>query len=183
AASQCETQTLDLNSIVYALAHAIVLVTSQVPVAMDLILAEFHKSCIFTVPKYIPYAKNTFESENAYYKAVGYRDDNGKIESTDSYLARMKACVALYAAIIQTNVPGIHNPHGLKEGWAWLARFLNALPPNRLTGAALETFLKMDDVSGEEELSAGEEDEEEIDETVVCLLGKPSFAVVWGLAD
>ncbi|XP_057831780.2 mRNA export factor GLE1 isoform X1 [Cryptomeria japonica] len=141
--SQCETQTLNLNSIVFGLAQAIVLVASQVPVAMDLILAEFHKSCIFTVPKYITYSKNAFESEDSYHKAVGYREDNGKVETTHSYLTRMKACVALYAAIVQTNIPGIHNPHGLKEGWAWLARFLNALPPDRFTGAALETFLKI----------------------------------------
>lgn len=115
AVSQCETQTLSLNSIAFALAHVIVLVTSQVPIAMDLVLAELHKSCIFTVPKYIPYSKIAFESENAYYKTVGYREDNGKIESTDNYLARMKAYVTLYAAIIQTDIPGVNNLHGVKD--------------------------------------------------------------------
>jgi len=143
AVSQCETQTLSLNSIAFALARVIVLVTSQVPIAMDLVLAEFHKACIFTVPKYIPYSKIAFESENAYYKTVGYREDNGKIESTDNYLARMKAYVTLYAAIIQTDIPGVNNLHGVKDGWAWMARFLNALPPNRFTAAALEIFLKI----------------------------------------
>lgn len=143
AVSQCETQTLSLNSIAFALAHVIVLVTSQVPIAMDLVLAELHKSCIFTVPKYIPYSKIAFESENAYYKTVGYREDNGKIESTDNYLARMKAYVTLYAAIIQTDIPGVNNLHGVKDGWSWMARFLNALPPNRFTAAALEIFLKI----------------------------------------
>jgi len=143
AVSQCETQTLSLNSIAFALARVIVLVTSQVPIAMDLVLAEFHKACIFTVPKYIPYSKIAFESENAYYKTVGYREDNGKIESTDNYLARMKAYVTLYAAIIQTDIPGVNNLHGVKDGWAWMARFLNALPPNRFTATALEIFLKI----------------------------------------
>lgn len=143
AVSQCETQTLSLNSIAFALARVIVLVTSQVPIAMDLVLAEFHKACIFTVPKYIPYSKIAFESENAYYKTVGYQEDNGKIESTDNYLARMKAYVTLYAAIIQTDIPGVNNLHGVKDGWTWMARFLNTLPPNRLTAAALEIFLKI----------------------------------------
>lgn len=143
AVSQCETQTLSLNSIAFALARVIVLVTSQVPIAMDVVLAEFHKACIFTVPKYIPYSKIAFESENAYYKTVGYREDNGKIESTDNYLARMKAYVTLYAAIIQTDIPGVNNLHGVKDGWAWMARFLNVLPPNRFTAAALEMFLKI----------------------------------------
>lgn len=143
AVSQCETQTLSLNSIAFALARVIVLVTSQVPIAMDLVLAEFHKACIFTVPKYIPYSKIAFESENAYYKTVGYQEDNGKIESTDNYLARMKAYVTLYAAIIQTDIPGVNNLHGVKDGWTWMARFLNTLPPNRLTAAALEIFFKI----------------------------------------
>lgn len=143
AVSQCETQTLSLNSIAFALARVIVLVTSQVPIGMDLVLAEFHKACIFTVPKYIPYSKIAFESENLYYKTVGYQEDNGKIESTDNYLARMKAYVTLYAAIIQTDIPGVNNLHGVKDGWAWMARFLNALPPNRFTAAALEIFLKI----------------------------------------
>ena len=106
-------------------------------------LVEFHKACIFTVPKYIPYSKIYFELENAYYKTVGYREDNGKIESTDNYLARMKAYVTLYAAIIQTDIPGVNNLHGVKDGWAWMAQFLNALSPNRFTAAALEIFLKI----------------------------------------
>eukprot|EP01018_Ginkgo_biloba_P023039 Gb_17937 [translate_table: standard] len=55
----------------------------------------------------------------------------------------MKAYVTLYAAIIQTDISGVNNLHGAKDGWAWLARFLNALPPNRFTGTALETFLKI----------------------------------------
>lgn len=48
--------------------------------------------------------QNAFESENAYYKAVGYREDNGKVEITESYLTRMKACIALYAAIVQVGI-------------------------------------------------------------------------------
>ena len=43
----------------------------------------------------------------------------------------------------QTQIEGVRNPHGLAEGWAWLARFLNALPANRSTAYALEAFLKV----------------------------------------
>lgn len=43
----------------------------------------------------------------------------------------------------QTEIPGVQNAHGLKEGWAWLARFLNALPANIYTAVALIAFLQV----------------------------------------
>lgn len=43
---------------------------------------------------------------------------------------------------LQTEITGIKNPHGLKEGWKWLAMFLNHLPANTSTAYALEAFLK-----------------------------------------
>ncbi|KAF8403635.1 hypothetical protein HHK36_011739 [Tetracentron sinense] len=97
--SQCENPSASFGSNAFACGHVIVLVNSQIPHAMDLILAEFHRACIYTVPKHINYS--------------------------------------------ETEVVGIQNTHGLKEGWAWLARFLNALPANIYTAVALEAFLKM----------------------------------------
>ena len=121
-------------------------------------------------------------NSNDYLKVIGYREEEGRIESSDSYLKRMESYMKLYAAIIQvpdsrflypssqfpftgcsacsialkfdafnvvccllsqTQVPGIQNPHGLKEGWAWLSRFLNNLPANRTTAVALHAFLKV----------------------------------------
>lgn len=43
----------------------------------------------------------------------------------------------------QTEIQGVHNAHGLKEGWTWLARFLNALPANIFTAVALNAFLQV----------------------------------------
>ena len=47
----------------------------------------------------------------------------------------------LYAAITQSDNPA--NPHGLQHAWAYVARLLNALPPTRVTAAALDAFLKV----------------------------------------
>jgi nucleoporin GLE1 len=33
--------------------------------------------------------------------------------------------------------------HGLQEGWAWLARFLNSMPANLYTAVSLDTFLQV----------------------------------------
>ncbi|KAH7515639.1 hypothetical protein FEM48_Zijuj10G0047900 [Ziziphus jujuba var. spinosa] len=130
------------GSAAFACAYVIVLVTSQIPLAMDLILAEFHKACIYTVPKHIVYSQSAFESKDAYYKTIGFREDEGKIENIDDYLKRIEAYMKLYGALVQTEVGGVQNLHGLKEGWAWLARFLNTLPANKFTAVALSAFLR-----------------------------------------
>nr|KJB78026.1 hypothetical protein B456_012G173500 [Gossypium raimondii] len=113
------------------------------PQAMDLVLAEIHRACIYTVPKHISYTKSAFESKEAYWKVIGYKEDDGKIESTTDYLVRLESYMKLYGALVQTEVAGCQNVHGLKEGWAWLARFLNALPANMYTAVALYAFLQM----------------------------------------
>ncbi|KAG6663538.1 protein GLE1-like [Carya illinoinensis] len=51
--SRCESPDNDA----FACGYVIVLVISQVPHAMDLLLAEFHRACTYTVPKRIIYSK------------------------------------------------------------------------------------------------------------------------------
>uniref|UniRef100_A0A1D1XNS0 mRNA export factor GLE1 n=1 Tax=Anthurium amnicola TaxID=1678845 RepID=A0A1D1XNS0_9ARAE len=138
----CENPGASFDGIAFAVGHVIVRVTAQVPAAMDFVLAEFHRSCIYTVPKFLQSFKVTNRA-NEYQKLIGYREENGKIESTDSYLDRVESYMKLYAALVQTEIGDIRNPHGIKEGWAWLARFLNMLPANKFTAVALEAFLKM----------------------------------------
>ncbi|KAF8040744.1 hypothetical protein BT93_B2846 [Corymbia citriodora subsp. variegata] len=137
--SHCESP----DNAAFACAHVIVMVASKMPHIMDVLLAEFHMACIFTVPKYIVYSKTAFESKEAYYKALGFREDNGKIENVKDYLKRLESYMKLYGALVQTEPPGFQNAHGLKEGWAWLARFLNTLPANVYTAVALNAFLQM----------------------------------------
>ncbi|XP_022957181.1 protein GLE1 isoform X1 [Cucurbita moschata] len=138
--SQCESS----ENAVFACSHVIVLVTSQVPSAMVLLLAEFHRACIYTVPKHVGYSEAAFESKESYYKTLGFREDaDGKMESVKDYLKRLEAYMKLYGALVQTEVPGARNIHGLEEGWAWLARFLNAVPPNIYTATALYAFLQV----------------------------------------
>ncbi|XP_022726258.1 protein GLE1-like isoform X2 [Durio zibethinus] len=137
--SHCESP----DNAAFACGHVIVLVTSQFPQAMDLLVAELQRACIYSVPKHISYSKSAFESKEAYWKAIGYREDHGKIESSKDYLKRLESYMKLYGALVQTEVAGCQNVHGLNEGWAWLARFLNALPANIYTAVALNAFLQM----------------------------------------
>uniref|UniRef100_A0A2P2ILJ1 mRNA export factor GLE1 n=2 Tax=Rhizophora mucronata TaxID=61149 RepID=A0A2P2ILJ1_RHIMU len=86
--------------------------------------------------------QSVFVSKEGYQKAIGYREDDGKIESTTDYLKRLASYMKLYGALVQTEVQGVENIHGPNEGWAWLARFLNTLPANMFTAVALNAFLQ-----------------------------------------
>ncbi|RWR79155.1 protein GLE1 [Cinnamomum micranthum f. kanehirae] len=143
--SLCENPSVSITATAFACGRIIVCVSSQVPVTMDLVLAEFHKACIYTVPKHIQYSESAFKTREAYLKAIGFQEKDGKIESTAQYLERMESYMTLYAALIQTEieVEGIKNTHGLQEGWAWLARLLNTLPADLSTAVALLAFLRM----------------------------------------
>lgn len=128
---------------IFATSRVIVLVTSKIPLAMDILLAELNRVCIYTVPKHMSYSREAFRTKDDYFKAIGYKEENGKIEGADDFLERLNCYMKLYGALVQTEVGGFQNLHGLTEGWAWLARFLNTLPANQLTATALDSFLEM----------------------------------------
>lgn len=45
--------------------------------------------------------QDQFESDAAYYKALGYREEEERLETTDDYVARMTAYMTFYGAIVQ----------------------------------------------------------------------------------
>ncbi|CAI9093056.1 OLC1v1028462C1 [Oldenlandia corymbosa var. corymbosa] len=140
--AQCNKPTD--NRSLYAYGQLAVLVASQVPPVMDMLIAKLNRVCIYTVPKHISYSKSVFTTHEEYYNAIGFeQEEDGKIESVDSFIGRMTSCMKLYGAIVQTEVRRFQNLHGIEEGWAWLARFLNALPPNSYTAVALYSFIEM----------------------------------------
>ncbi|PIA64499.1 hypothetical protein AQUCO_00100165v1 [Aquilegia coerulea] len=140
--SNCESSAANFDGTVFACGQVIVHVTSKAPFAMDLLLAEFHKACILTVPKYVIKSESGL-NDKTYLKMMGYREEDGKLESQDEFLGRLEAYMKLYGALVQTEINGVRNLHGLEEGWAWLARLLNFLPANIYTAVALEAFIKM----------------------------------------
>ncbi|XP_073039010.1 mRNA export factor GLE1-like [Primulina eburnea] len=131
------------DGFIFACSRVIVLVTSKIPLALDILLAELNRVCMYTVPKYVEYSPVLFQTREAYFKAIGYKEIYGKIENTDSYVERLSSIMRLYGALVQTEIGGFQNLHGLKEGWAWLSRFLNSLPANLYTAVALQHFLEM----------------------------------------
>lgn len=136
------TKDKTFGNLAFACGYVMLLVTNQVPDAMDYLLAEFNRVCIYTVPKHM-HALSAQARNRDYYRLIGYQEENGQLESTESYLTYVVAYVKLYAAMIQTEIKGVRHPHGLAEGWKWLAMFLNSLPATTATACALHAFLKM----------------------------------------
>ncbi|KAL0421471.1 UNVERIFIED_CONTAM: protein GLE1 [Sesamum latifolium] len=46
-------------------------------------------------------SKDVFKTKDAYFKAIGYGEENGKIESIDDYVERLSFYMKLYGAIVQ----------------------------------------------------------------------------------
>ncbi|KAL7166322.1 hypothetical protein ACSBR2_037071 [Camellia fascicularis] len=139
----CEKRLSFYDGFAPMYAQVIVLVTSKLPHSMDFFIAELNRLCIYTVPKHRNYLEFAFESKEAFYRTVGYKEQDGKIESDVSYLERLANYMRLYGALVQTEVKGAENWHGIMHGWAWLVRFLMGLPANVYTAVALEAFLSM----------------------------------------
>ncbi|NXT85443.1 GLE1 protein, partial [Zapornia atra] len=111
----------------------------------DLFLAHLHRKCPYAVPFY-PEMKEGMPLEE-YQRMLGYQVKDSKVEEQDHFLKRMSGMIRLYAAIIQIQWPygskqGTH-PHGLHNGWRWLAQMLNLDPLADVTATVLFDFLEV----------------------------------------
>ncbi|XP_074527277.1 mRNA export factor GLE1 [Halichoeres trimaculatus] len=110
----------------------------------DFLLAHLHKKCPYAVPHYPPMKEGT--SVEDYQRILGYRVDDSGVEGQDSFLKRMSGMIRLYAAVIQLRWPYSSkqgSPHGLNNGWRWLAQMLNMEPIADITATLLFDFLEV----------------------------------------
>ncbi|XP_037684907.1 nucleoporin GLE1-like [Choloepus didactylus] len=111
----------------------------------ELLLAQLHKKCPYSVPFYPAFRQGM--SLEDYQRMLGYQVKDSKVEQQDHFLKRMSGMIRLYAAIIQLQWPygnrqGAH-PHGLNHGWRWLAQILNMEPLADVTATLLFDFLEV----------------------------------------
>jgi hypothetical protein len=45
--------------------------------------------------------QSIFQSKEAYFRSIGYREDSEKLESTEDYLKRLESYMKLYGALVQ----------------------------------------------------------------------------------
>lgn len=100
----------------FGFAAVAVALGAHFPAFKDTLLAYFYKACPYTLPYYPK--KLEGQSNAQWMEVLGYkkRVSDGTFESEDSYTARMSGILAIYAAIVQTEIPAINNPHGLPNG-------------------------------------------------------------------
>lgn len=121
----------------------------RTPELTDVMLAYFHKLCVFTIPE--SPTKTASQSVADYKRALGFEPAVGDTSDPDGlehitvYTKRMTMVVAVLAAVMQTapydNSP---QPAGLSIGdcWVWMARLVNE-PPHLMTGSLLLTLLEV----------------------------------------
>jgi nucleoporin GLE1 len=140
--SQGEDQVNVNPKAAFPIAAVITELWIEFPIFGRLVLAHFYRQCPYLVPYYAPQQEG--QSNEDYYKSLGYRYSNGKVEQQPAYLKRMSGVVRLYAAILislpRRNQP---HPHGLEHAWRYLASLLNLSPRNDITAAILVEFLSV----------------------------------------
>lgn len=129
----------------FPIAAVIVALWVDFPDFGNLLLAHFYRECPYLVPIFLPQFEG--QSNEDYYKSLGYRyNENGEVEKQDKFLKRMSGLMRLYAAILITN-PRRHqkkpHPHGLGQGWRWLACLLNMDPRPDICATLLFDFLEV----------------------------------------
>ena len=152
--AQVETQVTRLPGFAFALAEVcmqtasnIASVSQQHAQLLPLLLGRMHESVVLTVPKVYVYTSSAWQSEDQYFRAMGYttHEDGTTLETTDAFLARTGTMCRFLGALMQSDAAPrdvqLAQLVGLPGAWAFLARLLNGTPPGRDTGAALEGFL------------------------------------------
>lgn len=103
-----------------------------------LLYARFKQRC----PCLIPYntAKTTDESDEEYYKSLGYIYTDGVVEKHDKYIIRMTGIIRLFAAIIATETKS-GKALGIGQAWMIIATTVNIVPQLDITAILLHEML------------------------------------------
>lgn len=127
----------------FAIAGIIVSLWLEFPDFGKLLLAHFQMECPYLIPMYIPQLEG--QSNEDYYRVLGYQYIDGKVESQDKFLKRMSGIMHLYAAILitQPQIRNVPHPLGLREGWRWLAATLNLEPRVDITATLILDLLEV----------------------------------------
>ncbi|KAK3812260.1 MAG: GLE1-like protein-domain-containing protein [Benniella sp.] len=137
---QAEGEALVKAAPAFPLAHVAVLLFTNHPRFMDVLLARFVKKCPYTAPLYM--SKESSESPDEFLHRLGYKKKEKRLENEAEYNGRQCAIFTLYCAIMQTNPPAGRNLYPLSNGWTWMSRVLN-MPPRPITPSLITVFLEV----------------------------------------
>jgi len=103
-----------------------------------LLYARFKQKC----PCLIPYnaARIHEETDEEYYKSLGYNYINGVVEKQDKYVKRMTGIIRLFASIIVTETK-CGKALGIGQAWMIIAATVNLVPQLDITAVLLHEML------------------------------------------
>ncbi|KAF9387920.1 hypothetical protein BGX21_000435, partial [Mortierella sp. AD011] len=101
---QAETEALVKSAPTFPLAHVAVLLFTNHPLFLDVLMARFAKKCPYVTPMYIQ--KESNDTAEEYMQKLAYKKTGKGHETEAQYNARQCAMFTLYCAILQTNPPG-----------------------------------------------------------------------------
>lgn len=129
----------------FPLAAVTVALWSQFPEFGKLLEAYFHRQCPYLVPMFLPQKEG--QTDKDFYLSRGYiYNDEGVVEKQDKFLKRMSGIFTLRCAIWIARTPrflNVPNPHGLRNGWQWLASFINLKPEPDICATLLHDFFNV----------------------------------------
>ncbi|KAG0203114.1 hypothetical protein BGX28_004509 [Mortierella sp. GBA30] len=137
---QIENEALVKSAPAFPVAHVVVLLFTNHPRFLELLMARFVKKCPYVIPKYFPHDPN--DTQEAYLKKLGYKRTDAGWEKEDKYNARQCAIFTLYCAIMQTTAIQGQNAYPLSHAWTWMARIMN-MPPWPITSSLINVFLEV----------------------------------------
>ncbi|KAF9102760.1 hypothetical protein BGX27_010865 [Mortierella sp. AM989] len=137
---QAETEALVKATPTFPLAHVAVLLFTNHPLFLDVLMARFAKKCPYVTPMYIQKGPN--DSSEDYLAKLAYKKTAKGYESEAQYNARQCAMFTLYCAIMQTTPPIGQNVYPISYGWTWVARIMN-MPPRPITPALIAVFVEV----------------------------------------
>lgn len=103
-----------------------------------LLFARFKQKC----PSLIPFnaAKTNEETDEEYYKSLGYNYTNGVVEKQDKYVKRMTGIIRLFSAIIVTETKS-GKALGIGQAWMIIAGTVHLIPQLDVTAILLHEML------------------------------------------
>ncbi|XP_050294717.1 mRNA export factor Gle1 [Anthonomus grandis grandis] len=126
----------------FCYASVILSLWNDFPVFGRLILANFYSTCPYLVPYYIP--RQVGESDEEFYRKLGYLYSDGEVEKQDKFLKRMTGTMRLFFTLMiaKPKRGQSTSPMDLRNAWKWLATFLKLEPQLDITATALHVFLE-----------------------------------------
>ncbi|VVC44232.1 GLE1-like [Cinara cedri] len=103
-----------------------------------LLYARFKQKCPCLIP--LNAAKVNNETDEEYYKSLGYNYTDGVVEQQDKYVKRMTGIIRLFAAIIVTETKS-GKALGIGQAWMIIATTLHLVPQLDITAVLLHEML------------------------------------------